>query len=268
VNKLFYEEKIVKVGNTLRSIIGNVLMMSLFACVSLFGLSLSAFYFSQDVVKNQTEKSLKKQKEKSTQTVVSNKPAAPDSIPVLVNKQNKLPENYEPVDLIDPSIPFIFKEKSAKRKMRSEAAGEIEKLFEAAKKQGVDLLGVSAYRSHETQMTLFNYYVEKDGYESAITYSAPPGTSEHETGLAIDITGGDGKCAAEQCFAGTKEAEWLENNAAEYGFIIRYPKGKEEITGYQYEPWHLRYVGKEIAKNITKRGITLEEYYNSIPVND
>jgi zinc D-Ala-D-Ala carboxypeptidase len=100
----------------------------------------------------------------------------------------------------------------------------------------VELLGVSAYRSHEAQTAFFNYYVKKDGYEKAITYSAAPGTSGHETGLAIDVTGGDGKCAAEECFAGTKEAQWLEDHAAEYGFIIRYPKGKAPITGYQYEP--------------------------------
>lgn len=113
--------------------------------------------------------------------------------------------------------------------MRAEAAGAIENLFAAAIKQGVELLGVSAYRSHETQTALFNYYVEKGGYEEAITYSAPPGTSEHETGLAIDVTGGDGECAAEDCFAGTKEAQWLEDNAAKYGFIIRYPKGRRPL---------------------------------------
>jgi zinc D-Ala-D-Ala carboxypeptidase len=251
----------VKVGNTLKKMLWVVSMMSLIVCVSLFGLSsFSNYNFLPD-----TDKKLA---EKPDQTVDSIKPSAPDSNPVLVNKQKTLPEDFEPMDLIDPSIPFIFNEKTEKRKMSAEAAGAIETLFAAAKKQGVELLGVSAYRSHETQTALFNHYVEKDGYEKALTYSAPPGTSEHETGLAIDVTGGDGKCAAEECFAGTIEAKWLEENAAQFGFIIRYPKGKEAITGYQYEPWHLRYVGTEIAKNITNRGITLEEYYNAIPVNN
>ncbi|URN95685.1 MAG: D-alanyl-D-alanine carboxypeptidase family protein [Candidatus Pristimantibacillus lignocellulolyticus] len=189
--------------------------------------------------------------------------AKPESIPVLVNKQNKLPENYVPKDLVYTSIPFTFKEKTEKKKMRSEASTAIGELFKAAKKQGVNLLGVSAYRSHTTQTALFNSYVKRDGYDKAITYSALPGTSEHETGLAIDVTGGDGKCAAQDCFGGTKEAKWLQDNVAEYGFIIRYPEGKESITGYKYEPWHLRYVGKSKAQTIMSKGITLEEYFES-----
>ncbi|MNC65163.1 D-alanyl-D-alanine carboxypeptidase [compost metagenome] len=94
-----------------------------------------------------------------------------------------------------------------------------------------------------------------------------PGHSEHQTGLAIDLSGTDGKCAAESCFAGTKEANWLADHAAEYGFIIRYPEGKQAITGYMYEPWHVRYVGKDIAASIAERGITLEEYYDAVPVS-
>jgi D-alanyl-D-alanine carboxypeptidase len=194
--------------------------------------------------------------------------ANPGSIPVLVNKQNKLPENYKPADLVNADIPFIFNEKSEKRKMRSEAASAIERLFSAAKQQGYKLLGVSAYRSHTDQVSLFNSYVKKDGYVKARTYSAIPGTSEHETGLAIDVTGGSGQCPAQDCFSNTKEAHWLQENAAAYGYIIRYPKGKEAVTGYRYEPWHLRYVGIDIAKDIMSRGITLEEYYNSVPVTN
>ncbi|SDM69138.1 D-Ala-D-Ala carboxypeptidase. Metallo peptidase. MEROPS family M15B [Bacillus sp. OK048] len=192
----------------------------------------------------------------------------PESIPVLVNKQNKLPESYNPQDLVFADIPFVSHATNEKRKMRAEAATAINQLFAGAKEQEISLLGVSAYRSHATQTTLFNYYVNKDGYEKARTYSALPGTSEHETGLSIDVTGGNGKCAAEDCFGGTPEAIWLETHAAEYGFIIRYPRGKEIITGYQYEPWHLRYVGKEIALEIMSNGITLEEYYNAVPVNN
>ncbi|NWQ39517.1 M15 family metallopeptidase [Bacillus sp. EB106-08-02-XG196] len=196
--------------------------------------------------------------------VISN----PASIPVLVNKQNKLPDSYNPTDLVNTKIPFISGATNEKRKMRNVAATAINQLFSAAKDQGISLLGVSAYRSHETQTTLFNYYVTRDGYKKARNYSALPGTSEHETGLAIDVTGGNGKCAAEDCFGGTKEAIWLEKHAAEYGFIIRYPQGKDSITGYQYEPWHLRYVGKTIALEIMNAGITLEEYFNEVPVSN
>jgi zinc D-Ala-D-Ala carboxypeptidase len=188
----------------------------------------------------------------------------PESIPVLVNKQNKLPDNYNPTDLVNTDIPFVSGASNEKRKMRRVAAAAVNQLFAGAKAEGISLLGVSAYRSHATQTTLFNYYVNRDGYEKARTYSALPGTSEHETGLSIDVTGGNGKCAAENCFGGTKEAIWLEQHAAEYGFIIRYPQGKESITGYQYEPWHLRYVGKEIALEIMNKGITLEEYNSEI----
>ena len=99
-----------------------------------------------------------------------------------------------------------------------------------------------------------------------MTYSAVPGHSEHETGLAIDVSGSDGKCAATDCFGDTMEAKWLAEHAAEYGFIIRYPKGKESITGYKYEPWHLRYVGVQIASEIAEQASTLEEYYNAVPV--
>ncbi len=194
--------------------------------------------------------------------------AQPDSIPVLVNKKNKLPDSYKPGDLIYTDIPFIFKEKSEKRKMRKEAAAAIESLFSAGKEQGIRLLGVSAYRSYEDQVSVFNSYVKKDGFEKAMTYSAVPGTSEHETGLAIDVTGGSGRCPAQDCFGNTKEAGWLQEHAADYGFIVRYPKGKEVITGYKYEPWHLRYVGTQIAKDIMSRGITLEEYYHSEPVTN
>ncbi|MDR6121553.1 D-alanyl-D-alanine carboxypeptidase [Bacillus sp. SLBN-46] len=194
--------------------------------------------------------------------------SSPEAIPVLINKNHKLPDGYTPTDLVYPDIPFTFEKKTEKRKLREKAAVAIEKLFAGAREDGVDLLGVSAYRSHQAQTVLFNYYVSLDGYESARTYSAIPGTSEHETGLAIDVTGGDGKCAAEDCFAGTPEANWLEMHAAEYGFIIRYPNGKDAVTGYKYEPWHLRYVGKSIAKQITNRGITLEEYLKATPVNN
>jgi D-alanyl-D-alanine carboxypeptidase len=193
--------------------------------------------------------------------------AKPDSITVLVNKQFALPENYEPSDLVYPNVPFTFTEKVDKRKMRSVAAKALEKLFAGAKTDGIALAGVSAYRSYDTQKALFNRYVQQDGEAKARAYSAVPGTSEHETGLAIDVSGSNGKCAAEDCFAGTKEAVWLGKHAAEYGFIIRYPKGKEAITGYNYEPWHLRYVGTDISQEIAAKHTTLENYLNAVPVS-
>lgn len=183
------------------------------------------------------------------------------NIAMLVNPNSSLPENYVPDDLVYPDVRFTFNEKIEKRMLREEAARALEKMFAAAEVDGIYLAGVSGYRSHETQTKLFNYYVERDGYDKAKTYSAVPGTSEHETGLAIDISGSTGKCAAQDCFGGTAEAIWLANNGAKYGFIVRYPEGKENITGYKYEPWHMRYVGVDIAEKINNENITLEEYY-------
>jgi len=192
--------------------------------------------------------------------------AYPASIAAVVNKKYYMPVTYVPKDLVYPNVPFLFNEKIEKRKMRKEAANALERMFAAAQKDGIYLSGVSAYRSYNTQKVLFNNYVKRDGFEKARTYSAIPGTSEHQTGLAIDVSGRDGKCAATSCFANTKEAAWLKNNCAKYGFIIRYPKGKEAITGYKYEPWHIRYVGN-ISTAIHNRGITLEEYLQVTPVS-
>jgi D-alanyl-D-alanine carboxypeptidase len=192
----------------------------------------------------------------------------PESITVLVNKQYSLPKDYEPSELVYPDISFIFAEKLDKRKLRKEAAEAIVQLFAGAAEDKLTLLGVSAYRSNTTQKALFQRYVNRDGVEKARTYSAVPGHSEHETGLAIDVTGGDGKCAAMSCFSETEEAAWLAEHAADYGFVIRYPKGKEDVTGYMYEPWHLRYVGVHAAQEITAQSLTLEEYFTTVAVTD
>jgi len=191
----------------------------------------------------------------------------PESIAALVNPFNMLPDDYVPSDLVYPDVRFIFNDKIEKRMMRKEAAEALENLFAGAEKDKIYLAGVSAYRSHKTQKALFDRYVKRDGYEKARTYSALPGTSEHETGLAVDVTSSDGKCAAADCFGDTKEADWLKKHAANYGFIIRYPEGKQDITGYQYEPWHLRYVGVDLAGEIAANGSTLEEYYDAVPVS-
>lgn len=191
----------------------------------------------------------------------------PESLTVLVNKIMRLPTNYKPTDLVEPKVAFIFSENSEKRLMRKEAADALEALFSSANKQGVSLGAVSGYRSFETQKQLYASYVKAQGEVEARKYSAVAGHSEHQTGLAMDVSGSNGKCAASDCFAGTAEAKWLEINASQYGFIIRYPKGKEAITGYNYEPWHIRYVGIPLAKEISAKGITLEEYMkNTIPV--
>ncbi|MCO7177064.1 D-alanyl-D-alanine carboxypeptidase family protein [Sporolactobacillus kofuensis] len=193
--------------------------------------------------------------------------ADPASTQVLVNKHFKLPEDYVPKDLVYLHVPFIFSGKSEKKEMQAVAAKPLKEMFAAAKKDGIELAGVSAYRSHKTQIALFNYYAQRDGVKKALEYSARPGTSEHETGLAIDVSGITGKYAATQAFGKTPEAAWLGKHAQDFGFIVRYPKGKESVTGYEYEAWHLRYVGISAAKKITDSGETLEEYLHEVPVN-
>jgi D-alanyl-D-alanine carboxypeptidase len=204
--------------------------------------------------------------EKAPDGKIVNVTKYPASIAVVVNKNIYLPKGYAPKDLIFPQVPFLFKDYVAKRMIRREAALQLERMFAAAKKDGIYLSGASGYRSYATQTAVFNNYVKRDGYEKARTYSAIPGTSEHQTGLAIDVSGSNGYCAVSSCFADTKEAKWLDKNSANFGYIIRYPKGKEYVTGYKYEPWHIRYVGAGIAKDMKARNLTLEEYFGIFPI--
>jgi zinc D-Ala-D-Ala carboxypeptidase len=237
------------------------LIINIIGCTKNLNSSISSKKKPPDGLTNSSNKNISKAKISAVTLT-----AYPTSIAAVVNKKYYMPVDYIPKDLVYPNVPFLFKEKMEKRKMRSEAAKALERMFAAAKKDGISLSGVSAYRSYTTQKTLFNNYVKRDGIEKARTYSAIPGTSEHQTGLAIDVSGSTGKCAAESCFANTKEAIWLKKHSADYGFIIRYPKGKESVTGYKYEPWHLRYVGN-ISEPINNRGITLEEYLQVYPVS-
>ncbi|MGD8192726.1 D-alanyl-D-alanine carboxypeptidase family protein [Brevibacillus ginsengisoli] len=190
----------------------------------------------------------------------------PQDLLVVVDKQRSLPSSYIPEGLVEPNVPFPFQEKSEKRLMRPEAAKALEELFAGAQKDNITLYGCSGYRSYKTQKGLFDTYVKTQGPEHAAQFSAVPGKSEHQTGLAIDVSGADSKTRLEQSFGKTPEGLWLKEHCAEYGFIIRYPKGKEAITGYAYEPWHIRYVGKKVAQEITQRGTTLEQYFqNAVP---
>ena len=154
---------------------------------------------------------------------------------LIVNKTYGLPEDYNPG-------------------LDSEAESAFNTLSEAAANQGLDIYLSSGFRSYETQVRIYESYVDSYGKESADTFSARPGYSEHQTGLVIDVN------TIDDSFAGTPEAEWLAKHAHEYGFIIRYPKGKESITGYKYEPWHIRYLGVEKATEDYNSGLTLEEF--------
>lgn len=183
----------------------------------------------------------------------------PASLLVLVNKEHGLPDGWVPPDLVEPGVPFSFSGHDPKRLLRAEAADALEALFAAAARDGLPLEGVSGYRSEQRQRDVFDASVRDHGEAAALQTSARPGHSEHQTGLAMDVTSADGTCPAEDCFATTPEAAWLAAHAPEHGFVVRYPAGREGATGYAHEPWHLRYVGVAAARELAASGRVLED---------
>ncbi|MBE6144490.1 MAG: D-alanyl-D-alanine carboxypeptidase family protein [Firmicutes bacterium] len=177
----------------------------------------------------------------------------PNNITVLVNKNNILPKTYIPNDLRLINNRYAYSNKY----LREEAAINFENLSADAKVLGYRIIATSAFRDYEYQEKLFNEYTNSKGLEYALLCSAKPGHSEHQTGLAVDVEGSN-KDYDE--FEKSIEFNWMKENAHKYGFILRYPKGKEYITGFKYEPWHYRYVGIKHATNIYNQNITLEEY--------
>lgn len=172
---------------------------------------------------------------------------------ILVNKYYYLDEKYIPNNLVE--ISTLYSRQGMK--LVDYAKEAFEELSKNALKDNMNIIAMSSYRSYEYQVNLYNNYVEKDGKEAADTYSARPGFSEHQTGLAVDVYN---KKESYTNFEKTEEFKWMQNNAHKYGFILRFPKDKENETGYQYESWHYRYVGKDIAEYIHKNNISLEEY--------
>lgn len=183
----------------------------------------------------------------------------PESILVVVNKERYLPAGYEPTDLVEPDVKFSFEGSHEKRHLRKEAAEALEAMFKQAQKEGIILHAVSGYRSFNRQQSLFNHYANTQGRENAARVSAVPGTSEHQTGLAMDLSSQGVGDELKEVFSSSKEGKWVAEHAHEFGFIIRYPQGGENITGYRYEPWHVRYVGKEAAQVSYGGKLTLEQ---------
>lgn len=170
---------------------------------------------------------------------------------ILVNKYYHLSSNYEPNDLVYIERPYS----PDGGRMRKEAYEAFKDMVDDADEDGLYLFALSPYRSYDLQVGVYDGWVSRDGKEKADMESARAGYSEHQTGLCVDIN------SVEDDFAYTDEAKWLAKNAYKYGFTLRFPKGKEHLTGYQYEPWHYRYVGKEAAKQMYDENLTLEEYY-------
>ena len=166
---------------------------------------------------------------------------------------------YQPSDLRIVSVPTLPGRGQDERSLRAVLIPDLEKLVAAARAAGVTIRVGSGYRSYTTQASLFASYVHQHGEAAASRFSSHPGHSEHQSGLAVDFAGADQTCWVDDCFERTAAGKWLAAHAHEYGFILRYPKGKEKITGYQYEPWHFRYVGRELAGALQQSDLTMEE---------
>ncbi len=172
------------------------------------------------------------------------------NLSILVNKYHKLPDDYEPDDLVSLSYNVNYK-------LRKEAADAFEKLTSAGILDNIYFYPFSPYRSFSTQNTLYNMYKNRDGEAKADTYSARPGFSEHQLGLAVDV-----RSSTLNDNLTPEDYEWMLNNSYKYGFIVRYPKGKQHITQFMEEPWHIRYLGVDLATKVHDSGLTYDEYYD------
>ena len=173
---------------------------------------------------------------------------------ILVNKYTYLPENYAPDDIVEMSNWYAYPNNS----IRQEVYDAFKEMSAAAQEDGYTLIVNSSYRTSEEQKEIYEDYEDSRGKEYADTYAARPDFSEHQTGLSLDVFSPGANMSN---FADTETFKWLSENCYKYGFILRYPEGKEEITGYNYEAWHYRYVGKDLAKKVYDSGLTYDEYY-------
>ncbi len=191
----------------------------------------------------------------------------PGSLWWIVNKVRPIsPITYAPSDLVIPSVPLRLGSGDSEMRLRREAATALENLVSNAKKVDIDLLLVSGYHSYQLQVALYNASVQANGQAGADKELPRPGVSENQTGLAADLGSTTRQCEKELCFADLPEGKWLQANAYKYGFIVRYPENKTAATGYQYEPWHIRYVGPDLSIEMYHQNVlTLEEFFGIVP---
>lgn len=201
--------------------------------------------------------------------VAGAEPSAPDqrttleqhdagNLLAVVTKQHPVqPLDYAPEDLVTwPDTNF---------QMRAEVADQLGLMFTAAREDGLAYRVVSGYRSYDTQAGTYDYWARQSSNASADAVSARPGHSEHQTGLAVDLDNTTGECYLKACFGATEEGRWIAEHAHEFGFVISYPEGAREVTGYAYEPWHIRYVGPQVAGDMHRRGYLLISTYLAPP---
>ena len=187
-------------------------------------------------------------------------------VTVLVNKEHILDKDYVPLEMyvVDENENNFhqYKDASLKPMLRSDIKEYVDKLINDAQGLGLPIIVDSGYRSYNYQQVVLDALIKEKGDE-AFKLVALPGASEHQTGLAIDFAYYENGIYNDDVKENDKEAIWLKNNAWKYGFILRYPKGKENVTGYNFEPWHFRFVGLKLAKYLFKNDLTLEEYYKN-----
>lgn len=191
----------------------------------------------------------------SPQAALQKAAAEKGNIAQLVNKKHPLPADYTPPDLVKVNLPS-----TRETYLRKEAASALSQMFAAAKKDGANLSCSSGYRSYADQKRIFDQHVASLGEKQANEISSKPGQSEHQTGLTMDLTCNELNGDLQQTFINTKEGKWVAAHAQDYGFIVRFPKGKEAETGYEYEPWHIRYLGKDLAIKVYQSGLSYEAY--------
>ncbi|QJA00528.1 M15 family metallopeptidase [Leifsonia sp. PS1209] len=186
----------------------------------------------------------------------------PASTWVVANKQRGLkPPEYVPGDLVYPDVTYVNRQP-----MRQEVATALVAMFAAGKAEaGLEFSVQSAYRSYESQVRVYNDDVARNGQAYADTDTARPGHSEHQTGLAVDISAVQAKCSLAACFAQTPQGEWLAANAWRFGFLLRYPADKVPVTGFTFEPWHFRYIGAPLAAQLHATGVTTLEEFFGVP---
>lgn len=186
--------------------------------------------------------------------VTETQPTEPETEATTTEQEEVTPTYINNILIVNKSYPLPKDYRPDNDELTSETSNAFEKMRVDAQAEGLNLYISSGFRSYEYQAQLYQRYADRDGYEKADTYSARAGYSEHQTGLAFDLN------TIDDSFANTPEGKWIAENCWKYGFILRYPKGKEAQTGYQYEPWHLRYLGEDMAKKVYDSGLCLEEY--------
>ena len=207
---------------------------------------------------NNSEELAEKTKEHKIKEVIKEES---NDIAKLVNKEFSLDEGYKPEDLVVPNVRLYCSEREERSHLRYVAAKALEEMFRAAESEGIELYLVSAFRSSNYQEGLYNNSLMRRGEEYTNRYIAKPNHSEHQTGLVADISTKSMNYELEPHFRDTEEGKWLANNAHKYGFILRYKEGREAETGYSFEPWHFRYVGKELSEYVFENNLILEDLY-------